>query len=109
MEGAKQAEAASALYAAVQSACARGRRPKAKDAMATLADSYAGTGYAPRAVALRAKLWPDGDKAGARAQFQWVVDRVDDEDLKRRSRATGWLRSWSTRAVRRGAQAPRRR
>ena len=84
---ASSAEAASALYAAVQSASPGEGAAKAKDAMATLADKYAGTGYAPRAALLRAKqLWADGDKAGARAQLTWVVDRADDDDLKQIAR-----------------------
>ena len=84
---ASSAEAASALYAAVQSASPGEGAAKAKDAMATLADRYAGTGYAPRAALLRAKqLWADGDKAGARAQLTWVVDHADDDDLKQIAR-----------------------
>ena len=64
-----QAEAAGALYSAV-AAASRGEDPgKAKEAMATLADKYAGTGYAGRAALLRAKqLWNEGDKAGAKAR-----------------------------------------
>jgi len=82
-----QTEAASALYSAV-AAASRGEDPgKAKEAMATLADKYAGTGYAGRAALLRAKqLWDEGDKAGAKAQLTWVVDYASDDDLKQIAR-----------------------
>ena len=44
--------------------------------MAQLSSHFAGTGYAPRAALLLAKLLCDtGDKAGAKAQLQWVIDR----------------------------------
>ncbi|HET9339219.1 MAG TPA: tetratricopeptide repeat protein [Casimicrobiaceae bacterium] len=82
-----RAEAASALYYAVATAGRTGEAAKAKDAMATLQDQYAGTGYAPRAALLYAKqLWSAGDKAGAKAQLQWVVDRASDDDLKQVAR-----------------------
>lgn len=82
-----QTEAAGALYSAV-AAASRGEDPgKAKEAMATLADKYAGTGYAGRAALLRAKqLWNEGDKAGAKAQLTWVVDYASDDDLKQIAR-----------------------
>ena len=82
-----QAESASALYYAVSQAGRTGDAAKAKDAMATLASQYGGTAYAPRAALLYAKqLWSAGDRAGAMAQLQWVVDRDDDEDLKQIAR-----------------------
>lgn len=83
-----RADEASALYFAVAGATrGTGDAAKAKDAMATLADRYAGTAYAPRAALLYAKqLWNAGDKAGAKAQFQWVIDRSSDEDLKQVAR-----------------------
>ena len=43
-----RAEAASALYFAISQAGRAGDAAKAKDAMATLADQYGGTSYAPR-------------------------------------------------------------
>jgi predicted negative regulator of RcsB-dependent stress response len=50
-------------------------------------DQYAGTAYAPRAALLYAKqLWSAGDKAGAKAQLTWVVDRSSDDDLKQIAR-----------------------
>ena len=82
-----RADEASALYVAVSGALRAGDAAKAKDAMASLADKFAGTSYAPRAALLYAKvLWNAGDKAGARAQYQWVVDRSDDDDLKQVAR-----------------------
>ena len=84
---ASRAEAASALYAAVGAASRGEDAAKARDAMATLMDKYAGTGYASRAALLRAgQLWRDGDKAGARAQLTWIVDHADDDDLKQIAR-----------------------
>jgi predicted negative regulator of RcsB-dependent stress response len=84
---ASRAEAASALYFAVASAGRTGDAAKAKDAIATLTDQYAGTAYAPRAALLYAKqLWSAGDKAGAKAQLTWVLDRASDDDLKQIAR-----------------------
>jgi predicted negative regulator of RcsB-dependent stress response len=84
---ASRADAASALYFAVSQAGRTGEAAKAKDAMATLVDQYAGTSYAPRAALLYAKqLWSAGDKAGAKAQLQWVIDRASDDDLKQVAR-----------------------
>ena len=82
-----RAEAAGALYLAVANAGRAGEPAKAKDAMATMLDQYAGTAYAPRAALLYAKqLWSAGDKAGAKAQLTWVVDRSSDDDLKQIAR-----------------------
>lgn len=87
---ANRAEEASALYFAVAEAGRGGddaAKAKAKDAMATLVDKYAGTSYAPRAALLYAKqLWNAGDKAGAKAQLSWIVDRASDDDLKQIAR-----------------------
>ena len=84
---ASQAEAAGALYSAVAGASRGEDAAKAKEAMATLADKYAGTGYAGRAALLRAKqLWTEGDKAGAKSQLTWVVDNASDDDLKQIAR-----------------------
>jgi predicted negative regulator of RcsB-dependent stress response len=84
---ATRAEEASALYYAVSQAGRTGDAAKAKDAMTTLAGQYAGSAYASRAALLYAKqLWSAGDREGARAQLQWVVDRSDDEDLKQIAR-----------------------
>jgi predicted negative regulator of RcsB-dependent stress response len=89
------AEAASTLYGAVSEAARTNDPAKAKEAMAQLADRYAGTPYAPRAALLYAKtLWDSGDKAGARAQLQWVLDHSTDRELLQVTRyrlAETWL------------------
>jgi predicted negative regulator of RcsB-dependent stress response len=78
-----QSEKASVLYQAVSQAV-RGNEPaKAKEPATQLVEQYGGTAYAPRAALLYAKLLYDsGDKAGAKAQLQWVIDHAADEELK---------------------------
>ena len=83
----KQAEEAAVLYGAVASAVRTTDVPKARDAMGQLAERFGGTGYAPRAALLYAKLaWDQGDKAGAKAQLQWVIDRANEDELKQVAR-----------------------
>jgi predicted negative regulator of RcsB-dependent stress response len=78
-----QAQKASVLYQAVSQAAHANEPAKAKEPATQLTDRYAGTAYAPRGVLLYAKLLYDsGDKAGAKAQLQWVVDHADEEELK---------------------------
>lgn len=80
---AQQAEEAAVLYSAVASGVRDKDLAKSRDAMAQLSSKFAGSGYAPRAALLHAKLlWDNGDKAGAKTQLQWVVDRATDEELK---------------------------
>lgn len=80
-------EQAAALYAAVSEAARGNDAAKAKDAAAQLADRFSGTGYAPRGLLVYAKLLYDaGDKAGARAQLQWVIDRSGEDELKQVAR-----------------------
>src|SRR6185369_3718807 len=82
-----QSEQASVLYGAISAAAQAKDLPKAKDAMAGLADKFAGTGYAPGGAMIVAKmLYDSGDKAGARAQLQWVIDRSSEETLKQIAR-----------------------
>ncbi len=82
-----QAEQASTLYNAVSSAMRANDVPKAKDATAQLTDQYARTGYAPAAAMMLAKmLWDSGDKAGAKAQLQWVIDKSGEEEMKQIAR-----------------------
>ena len=84
---AKQAEQAAVLYSAVAAAVRASEVPKARDAVAQLTGEFAGTGYAPRAALLYAKLaWDQGDKAGAKAQLQWVIDRASEDELKQVAR-----------------------
>ncbi|MDR2244976.1 MAG: tetratricopeptide repeat protein [Burkholderiales bacterium] len=80
---AQQANSASTLYFTVSDAVRAKDDSRAKEAMAQLATGYGSTGYAPRAALLMAEsLWIDGDKAGAQAQLQWVIDRASESDLK---------------------------
>ena len=83
----QQAERASALYNAVSTAARANDVAKAKDAMAQLADKYGGTGYAPRAALLVTPLlFETGDKAGAKAQLAWVIDKDTEDELKQIAR-----------------------
>jgi predicted negative regulator of RcsB-dependent stress response len=83
----RQAQEAAVLYGAVTSAVRANDVAKARDAMAQLADRFPGTGYAPRAALLYAKLaWDQGDKAGAKSQLGWVVDRASEDELKQVAR-----------------------
>ena len=84
---ASRQDQASALYTAVSDAARAGDAAKAKDAVAQLTDKFAGTAYAPRAALLYARLlWDAGDKDGARAQYQWVLDQAGDDELKQVTR-----------------------
>jgi predicted negative regulator of RcsB-dependent stress response len=79
----KRAEDASVLYSAVSEA-ARAKDPaKAKDAVSQITDRYAGTGYAPRAALLYAKmLYDSGDRKGAAAQFTWAAEHAKEDELQ---------------------------
>src|SRR5574337_478877 len=78
-----QARDASALYQAVSEAERAGDAAKAKDPATQLEERFGRTAYAPRGALLYAKLLYDaGDKAGAKAQLQWVVDRAGEEELR---------------------------
>jgi predicted negative regulator of RcsB-dependent stress response len=80
---AHRAESASVLYSAVGEAVRVKEPAKAKDAIAELTSRYAGTGYAPRAELLYAKMLYDaGDRDGAKAQLAWVVDHASEEELQ---------------------------
>ena len=82
-----QSEQAAVLYAAVSTAARANDLGKAKDAMTGLADRFGGTGYAPRAGLIVARmLFDNGDKAGAQAQLQWIIDRSDEDNLKQIAR-----------------------
>jgi predicted negative regulator of RcsB-dependent stress response len=82
-----QAEQASVLYGAVSTAARANDVAKARDAMAQLADKFAGTGYAPRAALMvAALLFDSGDKPGAKAQLAFVLDRGGEEELKQIAR-----------------------
>ena len=78
-----QAEQASVLYTAVSQAARANDVSKAKEPASQIVDRYARTAYAPRAALLYAKmLYDSGDKPGARAQLQWVVDHASEDELK---------------------------
>jgi predicted negative regulator of RcsB-dependent stress response len=78
-----QAEHASVLYQAVSQAARANDLSKAKEPASQIVDRFARTAYAPRAALLYAKmLYDSGDKAGARAQLQWVVDHASGDELK---------------------------
>ncbi len=78
-----QAEQASVLYQAVSQAARANDVSKAKEPASQIVDRFARTAYAPRAALLYAKmLYDSGDKAGARAQLQWVVDQSSGDELK---------------------------
>ena len=78
-----QAEQASVLYQAVSQAVRANDLSKAKEPATQIVDRFARTAYAPRAALLYAKmLYDGGDKAGARAQLQWVVDHASEDELK---------------------------
>jgi predicted negative regulator of RcsB-dependent stress response len=78
-----QAEKASVFYQAVSQAVRANEPAKAKDPATQLVERFGGTAYAPRAVLLYAKaLYDSGDKPGAKAQLQWVIDHAGDEELK---------------------------
>jgi len=80
---AKQTDEAATLYAAVSQAARESDLPKAKDATAQLTDKFSGTGYAPRAALVLAKMLFDAkDAAPAKAQLQWVIDRADETEMK---------------------------
>ena len=82
-----QAAQASVLYSAVNTAVRANDVPKAKDAMAQLADKYGGTGYTPRAALLvAALLFESGDKTGAKAQLASIIDRDAEDELKQIAR-----------------------
>src|SRR6266513_2584646 len=72
-----QAEQASVLYQAVSQAVRANDLSKAKEPATQIVDRFARTAYAPRAALLYAKmLYDGGDKPGARAQLQWIIDQA---------------------------------
>ena len=82
-----EAGQASVLFGAVSAAVKANDVAKAKEAAAQLEERYAGTGYAPRAALLVAKLLFDtGDKPGATAQLQFLIDRGGEDELKQIAR-----------------------
>ena len=79
----KRAEDASVLYSAVSDASRAKDPAKAKDAIAQITDKYAGTGYAPRAALLYAKmLYDSGDRDGAKAQYTWAAEHAKEDEIQ---------------------------
>lgn len=82
-----RAEQAAALYAGLSAAVRGNDLAKAKDAVAQLEDKYSGTGYAPRAAMVLARMLFDaGDKAGARTQLQWALEQASEDELRQIAR-----------------------
>lgn len=78
-----QAEQASVLYQAVSQAGRGNDVAKAKEPATQIVERFGSTAYAPRAALLYAKLLYDaGDRTGARAQLQWVIDHSSEDELK---------------------------
>jgi len=78
-----QAEQASVLYQAVSQAARANDVSKAQEPASQIVDRFARTAYAPRAALLYAKmLYDGGDKPGARAQLQWIIDHASEDELK---------------------------
>lgn len=76
----RQADQASTLYAAASMGMRSNDAAKVRDAVSQLTDRYGSTPYASSGAMLLARmLFDKGDKAGAAAQLQWVVDRGSDE------------------------------
>jgi predicted negative regulator of RcsB-dependent stress response len=83
----RNANEAAVLYSAVAEGVRTNDVAKARDAMGQLAQRFEGTAYAPRAAMLYAKLaWDQGDKAGAKTQYQWIVDNATEDELKQVAR-----------------------
>jgi len=79
----KKAEEAGAMYQAVSESIRKNDAPRARDAITQLEDKFAGTGYAPRAALLYARMLYDaGDKAGAKLQLQWALDHAEEDEIK---------------------------
>lgn len=76
----RQAEQASVLYTGAMAGLRAKDPAKVKDAVSQLTDRYGSTTYASAGALLLARmLFDNGDKAGATAQLQWVIDHGDDE------------------------------
>jgi predicted negative regulator of RcsB-dependent stress response len=78
-----RAQEAAALYTALSEAGRKGDNARARDAVTSLEEKFASTGYAPRAALLYARILYDaGDRAGAKLQLQWAIDHGDEDELK---------------------------
>ncbi len=78
-----QAAEASGLYDALQKAASEKDTKKVRDAAGAILDQFPGTTFAPLAAMISAKVhFEAGDLKTARAQLQWVIDRVSQPELK---------------------------
>lgn len=78
-----RAQEAAALYTALSEAGRKNDNARAREAVTSLEEKFASTGYAPRAALLYARMLYDaGDRAGAKLQLQWALDHADDDELK---------------------------
>ena len=78
-----RAQEAAALYTALSEAARKNDNARAREAVTSLEDKFASTGYAPRAALLYARILYDaGDRAGAKLQLQWALDHADEDELK---------------------------
>ena len=83
----KQAGEASVMFGAVTAAAKANDVPKATEAAAQLTARFPGTGYAPRAALMVAKLlFDNADAQGATAQLQFVLERSNEDELKQIAR-----------------------
>lgn len=75
-----QSQQASTLYSAAMLGVRGNDLNKTRDAVTQLTDRYGSTTYASSGAMLLARmLFDKGDKTGAAAQLQWVVDHGEDE------------------------------
>ena len=73
-------EQASTLYSAAMLGVRTDDLPRTRDAVTQLTDRYGSTAYAPSGALLLARmLFDKGDKPGAIAQLQWVIDHGGDD------------------------------
>ena len=78
-----QAAKASDLYATMLKAAREGDPKQARQTAATLVERHAGSGYAPLAQLVSARLsFEAGEPAAARQSLQWVVEHGRDADMK---------------------------
>ncbi|HZQ60124.1 MAG TPA: tetratricopeptide repeat protein [Casimicrobiaceae bacterium] len=76
----RQADQASTLYSAAMIGLRGDDLAKTRDAVTQLTDRYGGTPYASAGAMLLARmLFDKGDKDGAAAQLQWVIDHGEPE------------------------------
>lgn len=76
----RQSEQAGTIYWAAIGGVRANDLAKSRDAVAQLTTRYASTTYAGSGALLLARmLFDSGDKPGAAAQLQWVVDHGDEE------------------------------